>query len=364
MEGRILVINTGSTSTKIALYDSEVKCHEQNLVHSASELAKFNSVMDQISFRKQVIMEFLSSICVSVESIDLVMARGGLIRPVRTGVYSVNEQMKQALISCKDGIHASNLSAIIADEISDNINQINGNDLCKAYIADAPTADDLIDVSRITGLPEIPYIAVFHALNSRAMVRKYAKDNGVNDKDINVIVAHIGGGTSVSLHSKGRVIDTSDALGGVGAMSPERAGALSPIAILDECFSGKYSKVQIKKRLLEQGGAVAYFGTNDFKSLVDRALAGEKDVKLFIDAYCLSVSKYISSMAASAYGDVQAVIITGGIAFSKYISSEISKRIGFIAPVHIYPGENEIDALAENGYAILSGNFEVNTFKG
>lgn len=366
MKGRILVINTGSTSTKIAVFDAGAMMFEKNLTHSAEEIAKFESVMDQTPMRRDSITDFLVEKGVALKTLDIVMARGGLITPIRTGVYEVNQEMREALMEGKDGVHACNLSALIADDIAAEVNRqrlsegIEG--ICKAYIADPPMADEMLPEVKIGGLPEFPRRTLFHALNSRAMVRRYAKSVGKTNRDVTVIVAHIGGGSSVSLHRNGLVIDTTDALGGDGPISPERAGTVPGFPLVEMCFSGEYTKEQIKKKLVGRGGAVAYFGTNDFREIIARADAGEEACAVFTKGFCISVAKYIASLAVVVSGKVDAIVLTGGIAHSKAITAEIADRVSFIAPVEIYAGENELESLAENGYGILTGEFEVRTY--
>lgn len=363
MKGRILVINTGSTSTKIAVYDSGEMMFEKNLTHSAEEIASYESVMDQTSMRRDSITDFLSEKGVALETIDVAMARGGLITPIRTGVYEVNQDMRDALMAAKEGAHACNLSALIADDIAVMVNEARAakgmGEKCRAFIADPPMADEMIPEVKVGGLPEFPRRTLFHALNSRAMVRRYARSVGKTSKEVTVIVAHMGGGSSVSLHRKGLVIDTNDALGGDGPISPERAGSVPAFPLVEKCFSGKWTEAQIKKRLVGRGGAVAYFGTNDFRELAARAEAGDQECAVFLKGYCVSVAKYIGSLATVVGGKVDSIILTGGIAHSKPIADDIASRVSFIAPVEVYAGENELESLAENGYGILAGEFEV-----
>ena len=371
MKGRILVINTGSTSSKIGFYDSGEKLFEKNLIHSADEVAKYHSVMDQDIMRRDAITEFLSEKGIPLESIDMAMARGGLITPIRTGVYEVNQEMRDALVAGKEGVHACNLSALLADDIAILVNEARESmdqmerlrkgygDRCRAFIANPPMADEMLPEVKVGGLPEFPRRTLFHALNSRAMVRRYARSIGKTNKDVTVIVAHMGGGSSVSLHRHGLVIDTNDALGGDGPISPERAGTVPAFPLVEKCFSGQWTEAQIKKRLVGRGGAVAYFGTNDFRELVARADAGDKECDTFIKGYCVSVAKYIAALSTVVYGKVDAIILTGGIAYSQPITEDIKERVSFIAPVEIYPGENELESLAENGYGIMTGEFEI-----
>ncbi len=363
MTGRILVVNTGSTSTKIGVYDSGNLLFEKNLTHSVEELSKYKSVMDQGDMRRDTITDFLAEKGVPLESIDISMARGGLITPIRTGVYEVNQEMRDALMAANEGAHACNLSALIADDIAKMVNEARTakgiTEKCRAFIADPPMADEMLPEVKVGGLPEFPRRTLFHALNSRAMVRRYARSVGKTNKEVTVIVAHLGGGVSVSLHRNGLVIDTNDALGGDGPVSPERAGSVPGFPLVEMCFSGKYTKDEIKKRLVGKGGAVAYFGTNDIREVAARAEAGEEACATFLKGFCVSVAKYVGALATVVEGKVDAIILTGGIAYSKVITEDIMKRVGFIAPVEVYAGENELESLAENGYGILAGEFDI-----
>ena len=375
MKGRILVINTGSTSSKIGFYDSGEKLFEQNLTHSAEEIAKYESVMDQTPMRRDAITDFLSERGIALESIDLVMARGGLITPIQTGVYEVNQDMRDALKAGKDGVHACNLSALLADDIAKMVNEARESmdqmerlrkgytQKCKAYIADPPMADEMLAEVKVGGLPEFPRKTLFHALNSRAMVRRYARSVGKTNKEVTVIVAHMGGGSSVSLHKNGLVIDTTDALGGDGPISPERAGTVPGFPLVEMCFSGQYTKAEIKKKLVGKGGAVAYFGTNDIREVIAKAKSGDEACATFLKGFCVSVAKYIGALATVVGGKVDAIVLTGGIAHSADITAAIAQRVGFIAPVEVYAGENELESLAENGYNILAGEEEIKEYK-
>lgn len=366
MKGRILVVNTGSTSTKIGFFDAGEKLFEQNISHSAREISVYASVLDQLDMRRTAITVFLEAKGIALESIDIVMSRGGLITPIRTGVYEINDEMKAALREGKNGMHACCLCGLIAAEICDMINEAKKEKAmqpdCHAYIADPPMADEMVPEAKLGGLPEFPRRTLFHALNSRAMVRRYARETGKTNKDVTVIVAHLGGGSSVSLHHKGNVIDCNDALGGDGPMSTERAGSVPGFPLVDKCFCGKYTREQVRKRLAGRGGAIAYFDTNDFREIIAMADNGNTQAEVFIKAYCLSAAKYIASLATTAFGKVDAIVLTGGVCHSRIITGQIAERVDFIAPVVIYPGEDELESLAENGYGILTGEFEIKEY--
>lgn len=366
MKGRILAVNTGSTSTKIGFFESGEKVFEQNIAHSAREISVYASVLDQRDMRRNAITDFLSEKGIPLESIDIVMSRGGLITPIRTGVYEINDEMKAALEEGKNGMHACCLCGLIAAEVCDKINEAKAakgmpTD-CKAYIADPPMADEMVPEAKLGGLPEFPRRTLFHALNSRAMVRRYARCVGKPVDKLTVIVAHLGGGSSVSLHHCGRVIDCNDALGGDGPMSTERAGTVPGFPLVDKCFSGDYSRLQVRKRLAGRGGAIAYFDTNDFREIIAMASNGNEEADVFIKAYCLSAAKYISGIAATICGKVDCIILTGGVCHSSLITGQITERVQFVAPVIVYPGEDELESLAENGYGILSGEFDIKEY--
>ena len=276
MKGRVLAINTGSTSTKIGYYKDGKTLFTQSLEHPAEETGRFSHVMDQDHLRRDAIMDFLEQEGIGLDAIDIVMARGGLFSPVITGVYRVNRDMRDVLLTCRDGIHACNLSAVIADDIADMVNEYRHEHgieatACRAYIADPPMADEMLPECRIGGLPEFPRRAFLHALNSRATVRKYLRDHGHTTNDVTAIVAHMGGGITVTLHRNGQVIDTNNGLGGDGPFTPERAGSCPAFPLIEMCFRSGLDEAQVKKKVLGQGGAVAFFGTNDLRELEQRA---------------------------------------------------------------------------------------------
>lgn len=367
MKGTVLAINTGSTTTKIGFFIDGALAFEKKLEHSAEELGRYPNVMDQDHMRRDAIMGFLSEKGIRLPDIDIVMARGGLFSPVITGIYRVNRDMRDVLLTCRDGIHACNLSAVIADDIAELVNEARSAEgrsdpACHAYIADPPMADEMLPEARVGGIPEFPRRAFFHALNSRATVRKYLREHGHPTNDITAIVAHLGGGITVTLHRNGEVIDTNNGLGGDGPFTPERAGSCPAFPLIEMCFSGKYSEKEVKRKILGKGGAVAFFGTNDLREIERRADAGDRDCDVWLSAYALNIAKYIASLATTVYGKVDVILLTGGTAHSRRITDDIAQRVAFIAPVEIYSGENELESLAENGYAILSGTVKIHRY--
>lgn len=369
VRGKVLAIDTGSTTTKLGYFVDGKRVFEEKFTHSAEEIAHYEHVMDQDQMRRDAITHFLRSKGITAGDIDIVMARGGLFSPVRTGVYRVNRDMRDVLLTCRDGIHACNLSAVIADDIAELVNEVRHEKniegkygVCHAYIADPPMADEMLPECRIGGIPEFPRRAFFHALNSRATVKQYLRDHGHQTNDVTAIVAHMGGGITITLHRNGLVIDTNNGLGGDGPFSPERAGSCPAFPLVEMCFSGKYTEAQVKKKLLGKGGAVAYFGTNDIAEILKRAHNGDRQCEVFMNAFNLNVAKYIASLAATVDGKVDVILLTGGIAYNKEITDAITRKVSFIAPVEVYAGEHELDSLAENGYNVLAGKVKIHRY--
>lgn len=356
----ILAINPGSTSTKIGVYRGLVpprgdveKVLDKSIQHSVEELAPFKSITDQFDFRKDAILKTLKEGGVGFDKIVLIMGRGGLTKPVKSGILKVNEAMLRDLRAGVSGVHASNLGGLIANELALSLPQ------AKAYTVDPVVVDELEDSARISGHPLFPKVSIFHALNQKATARIHAEKTGARYEDLNLIVAHLGGGISVGAHHAGRVIDVNQALNGDGPFSPERSGTLPAAALADACFSGKYTREEILKMITGRGGYVAYLGTNSAAEVERRAASGEAMAKLIRGALIHQVAKEIGAMATVLRGRIDAILLTGGIAHSETFCDDIRARVEFLAPVYIYPGENEIFALAYNGNRILQGKAEV-----
>ena len=368
-KGTILVVNTGSITTKFAVYRDGACILEHKLEHSVAELSRFADVMDQDRMRTDAIIGALGEKDIRLEDIDIVMCRGGLFTPCITGVYDVNADMREVLSTSREGNHACNLSAIIGDNIAHEINDLRDKEgitprfgKCVAYVADPPMADEMLPECHVGGIPEFPRRTLFHALNTRAIMRRYLRDTGRKAEDTTAIICHMGGGVTISLHRGGRVIDTSHGLGGDGPITPERAGCCPPYPLIDMCFSGKYTKQEIKKKLIGKGGAVAYFGTNDMREIVRNAKEGKEDYVIFLKAFVLNIAKYIVAQGAVVDGKVDVIILTGGVAYSTDITDAITRKVSWLAPVVVYPGENELASLAENGYMILAGETKIHTY--
>lgn len=346
MSWKLLVINPGSTSTKIAIFENEKRLLETTLRHSMEELSAYNSIYDQFSFRQNLIEDFLRANDIQISDLDAVVARGGLLRPLEGGTYLVNEKMLEDLKVGFQGQHASNLGGVIANNIAKAIDK-------PSFIVDPVVVDEMDDVARITGVPGIKRKSIFHALNQKAVARRLAADESKEYKDLNIIVAHLGGGISVGAHQNGRIIDVNDALDGDGPFSPERAGSIPAGTLVKMCFSQEYTLPEIKKMLTGKGGLVAHLGTNDAREVSNRAQNGDKDAKLLYDAMAYQVAKEIGSCAAVLKGKVDAIVITGGIAYDTSFVKDIADRVSFIAPVKTYPGEDELVALAEGALRVL-----------
>ncbi len=345
---RLLIINPGSTSTKIGVFEDEEMVFEQTLRHDVEDLKEYKKIFDQYEFRKKIILDALIERNIPVESLDAVVGRGGLLKPIEGGTYQVDEEMINDLKEGVLGEHASNLGGILAFEIA---KEAGG----KAFIVDPVVVDELQDVARISGLKGIERVSIFHALNQKAVARRYAKETGFKYEDLNLIVAHLGGGVSVGTHRKGRVVDVANALDGEGPFSPERAGGLPVGDLIKLCFSGKYTQDQIKRMITGQGGIVSYLGTNDAREVENRINSGDEYAKLIYQAMAYQIAKEIGACSAVLKGEVDGIIITGGIAYDKVFTSWLKEMVSYIAKVTVYPGEDELQALAQGGLRVLKG---------
>lgn len=350
----ILAINTGSTSTKAAVYCDESQLLELSLSHSAEELAQFSSIPEQAEWRKSLILKALEENNITLDSLSAVIGRGGLLRPIESGVYVVSDKMVDELRTTKQQ-HASNLSAPIAAQIAA---------ICgvTAYIADPVVVDEFMELARWSGVKEIRRRSIFHALNQKATARIYAAEIGRTYEELDLVVAHLGGGISVAAHHHGRVIDCNNALDGEGPIAPERAGTIPAGDLIDLCFSGEYSQKEIRAKIVGKGGLMSLTGSNSVKDIAARAAEGDADAQLAIDLMVYTVSKSIGQMAIALKGNVDAILLTGGIAHSKAVTSAISEYCRFLAPIEVYPGENELQSLALNALRVLRGETEAKNY--
>ena len=353
----ILAINPGSTSTKMAVYEDERPVVLRSISHSPEELAQFDDVIEQMDFRKQLVLDELEHTNVPLE-FDAVIGRGGLVKPIAGGVYEINQLM---LDDTHSGIamhnHACNLGCLIAYEIAKDIPH------CRSFIADPGVVDELNDYARISGSPLMNRICIWHALNQRAIARRFASEIGKKYEDLNLIICHLGGGISVAAHEHGRAIDANNALDGEGPFSPERAGSLPAADLIRLCFSGKYSEKQLLKRIAGKAGLNAHLGTNNAMEIERRIADGDKHAELILNAMIYHVAKNIAAEAAVLFGKVDAILLTGGMARSEYIISRLRQRIDFIAPTYCFPGEDELEALALNALDVLRGRQQVSVYE-
>ena len=352
----ILAINPGSTSTKIAVYANKTPVFIQTLRHTTEELAPFELVTDQFNFRKELILAEIAKAEIPLEYIKIVMGRGGLLKPVKSGIIAVNDAMLSDLESCAYGEHASNLGGLIAYDLANSLPD------AVAYITNPVVVDELDDIARLSGHPLLPRRSIFHALNQKAVAREHAKSIMRKYEDLNLIVVHLGGGITVGAHKKGRVVDVNQGLDGDGPYSPERTGTLPVGDLVRLCFGGEYTQKQILKMIKGEGGLVAYLDTNSAYEVEQRAAAGDEKAKYIYDGMAYQVAKEIGSMAAVLRSEVDGILITGGIAHDKYFVNQVISYVHRVAPVHVYPGEDEMRALAMNGLRILSGEAEINVY--
>ncbi|MGM0410020.1 MAG: butyrate kinase [Bacillota bacterium] len=356
MSEMILAINPGSTSTKLALYDGLEEIFVENISHDAEELKEFDKITDQLDLRLSYIFDFLEKRDMDLDNLSAVVGRGGLLKPIPGGTYKVNEKMIKHLKEGYLGEHASNLGGLLAKSIADKVN-------LPSYIVDPVVVDELQEVARLSGLPEIERASIFHALNQKAVARKYARENNLNYEEINVIVAHLGGGISVGIHKEGKVVDVNNALSGEGPFSPNRSGGLPTYDLFEMCYDDQYSYEEIKKKLVGKGGVIAYLGSNDMIEVEKRAENGDEKAKLVFESMAYQTAKEIASLAPVNNGRIDAIILTGGIAYSNYFVEYIKESLEFIAPVIVYPGEEELKSLAAGAYRVLKGEEEAKIYR-
>lgn len=351
----ILAINPGSTSTKIAVFEDEKQIMETTLRHSGDELAPYQKIADQYEFRKDVILQALEEANIDVAKFSAVVGRGGLLKPMTGGTYAVNDVMKEELAGTAKE-HASNLGASIAYEIASKAD-------APSYIVDPVVVDEIEDVARVCGMAELERRTISHALNQKAVARKYAKEVDKKYDELNLIVTHMGGGISIGTHLGGRVVDVNNALDGEGPFTPERSGELPVVELIKICFSGKYSHEEIKKMITGKGGLMAYLGTNDGREVVKRIKEGDAEAKKIYEAMAYQIAKDIGKASAVLKGKVDAIILTGGLAYDEMLVSWITERVGFIAKIVVYPGEDEMSALALGALRVLRGEEEAKEYR-
>lgn len=345
---KILVINPGSISTKVALFSNEQMLFEKKIEHSSKELSNFSKIIEQYQFRREIILDFLKEKGINLSTLNAVVGRGGLLKPIASGTYRVNKKMLEDLRKGVSGEHASNLGGILAYGIAENLS-------IPSYIVDPVVIDEMKPVARISGMPEIPRISILHALNQKAVARKAALDLGKKYEKVNFIIAHLGGGISVGIHCKGNVVDVNNALNGEGPFTPERSGGIPVGGLVNLCFSEKFTKDEIMKKIKGKGGLVAYLNTNDVREVVKMIGQGDKKAKLILEAMAYQVAKEIGAATTVLKGQIDAIILTGGIAYANEFINMIRDRVSFLSLVMVYPGEEEMLALCEGALRVLKG---------
>ena len=351
---KVLAINPGSTSTKIAVYEAERPIVELTLRHPHEEVVRFHAAFDQLDWRHDLILEALRREDFDIRTLAAVIGRGGLVHPIPGGVYEVNDKMCHDL-EFAEKKHVCNIGALLARKIADEIG-------VKAYIADPPVVDEMTDEAHFTGLPECRRRSIFHALNHRATARLHCMHHGVHYEDVNLIVVHMGGGISVAAHAKGQIVDVNNALDGDGPFAPDRAGSLPSSELIRVCFSGKYTEQQLIKRVSAEGGLAAWTGTNSVQEIQERIKAGDELARRTLRAMCYTIAKQICATTVATAGKVDGILLTGGIAHSEEVVEYIRQRCAFIAPIWVYPGENELRSLALNAMLVLNHELEAKEY--
>lgn len=351
----LLIINPGSTSTKIAVYEDEREVLSANISHTAEELAPFDKIVEQKGFRKDIVLRTLKDKSIEPAGLAAVIGRGGLLNPIPSGVYRVNDRMLEDLTRGVQGEHASNLGGLIADEIARPLG-------IPAFIVDPVVVDELDEWARLSGVPEIRRRSIFHALNHKYSARLAARELGRSYESVDLIVCHLGGGISIGVHKQGRVVDVNNALNGEGPIAPERAGTTPAGDLVGLSFSGKYQECDLRKMLTGRGGMVAHLKTNDMRETLKRVAAGDKQADLVFTAMVLTVAKQVGACAAVLKGRVDGIVLTGGLAFSTEFIDRIKECVQFLGPVFVFPGENEMVALAQAGLRVMRGEDAARTY--
>lgn len=352
---KILAINPGSTSTKIALYENEQPTLELVLRHKVDEVAKFSNAIAQSDWRRDLILEALKNEGVDIKELSAIIGRGGLVHPIPGGVYEVNEKMCHDLIHAEKE-HVCNLGALIASEVAQTIG-------ARAFIADPPVVDEMIDEAKITGLPECSRRSIFHALNHKATARVHCRTKGLKYEEVNLIVAHLGSGISIAAHAQGKIIDVNNALDGDGPFAADRAGSIPSSELVKVCYSGLYTEEQMLTKLRSQGGLMAYLGSNSLMDIIEKINEGDPKSKQILTAMCYQIIKQIGSMATAMKGKVDAIVLTGGMAYCDFVVDYIREHCSFISEIDIYPGENELQSLAMNAYLVLKGDLQAQIYE-
>jgi len=357
MSNKILTINPGSTSTKVALFEDEKLVFKENISHDAAVLEKYQSAIDQFEYRKQTILNALKDHSINISDCDAVAGRGGGQSPCEGGIYEVNELMIEDSLLRKYDDHPACLGCLLANDLASKCN-------AKAYIVNPPTTDEFQLNARITGIKGVFRVSKVHALNHKETAIRVATDMELKYEQSNFIIAHIGGGVSVAAHKKGKIIDCNDIVGGDGPMAPTRCGSIAVRDAIDMCFSGKYTKQEMNQLLTKSGGFVSHLGTSDIRKVIQMIKSGDEYAKLIYEAFQYQIAKQIGAMAVVLGGKVAAIILTGGIVNENSLALNLKEMVDFIAPVEIRPGEFEMEALAFGALRALNGEEKVKIYTG
>lgn len=343
---KILSINLGSTSSKIAYFEDTTCIIKQNIEHPAEKLKSFPAILDQFDYRKEIIVQFLKENHIDYKNMDAIVSRGGHTHPIISGTYKISDVMLSEIRSGNYGRHACDIGVFIAESLAKDGKAI-------PMVVDPPVTDEFSALARYSGLSELPRKSSFHALNHKAVAKQFAKDFKLDYNKLNLIVVHMGGGISVAAHQHGLMVDANNALDGDGPFSTNRAGTLPAGALVNLCFSGKYTKEEVKSKINGKGGMMDYLGENDVKTIVEKAISGDTSYKECLDAMLYQTGKEIGSAAAVLKGNVDAILFTGGIVYSDYVVNYLKDMVGFIGNIYVYPGESEMDSLAKGALAVL-----------
>ena len=351
---KILAINPGMLSLKIGIFEDDKLVKNSTINHPYDELCKYPNIMDEFDYRKEALMKDLEKMGVGLD-FDVVVGRGGLVKPMEGGVYELNDKVIEDTRHPRIN-HACNLGPLLANSLAKEIG-------CRAFTVDPGVVDELDDIARVTGMPELPHQTIWHALNQREIAKRYCRENGLKYNEQTLIVCHLGSGISFALHHKGRAIECSDALSGDGPFSPSRAGQLPSSQLVKLCYSGQYTLDEMLRKMNGHSGLVAYLGTSDLMEVEKRIDNGDKEAEFYLRAMCYQTARYLGSLAPVVNGKVDAVILTGALCRCPYVRDWVKERVEYLAPVHIYPGEDELTALASNAYRALIGEEEIKEYK-
>lgn len=351
----ILAINPGSTSTKVGLFDGSDEILTKTVRHG-EDVTRL-SLPDQLPYREREVQAVLTAAGIAGEQLSAIVGRGGLLAPMPSGTYEVNTLMREDLTSGRFGMHASNLGGLIAYKLGSASN-------VPSFIVDPVVVDELQPVARPTGIPEIERRSIFHALNQKAVGKRFAAENGSDYKSLNLIIAHLGGGITVGAHARGQVIDVNNGLDGDGPLAPERAGSIPVGQVIELCYSTRYKETEMKQKIVGRGGLYAHLGTYDAIEIEERVATGDEQASRLYETMAYRVAQEIAKHGATLFGEVDAIILTGGIAYSEWLTDYIKQRVSYLAPVHVYPGEDELKALAEGALRAIRQEEAVRQYEG